>query len=165
MSVQQPNTHDSIFEGTDIKVRRINVPPEFSRFLKANAIYKEQFKEPSTDELRELPSGVLLTQVGLARHIRNAGPLDHSQLLCYRQPLLDNTSTNHFLRTVIDNKEEKYAKDVQEYVRTNSAQMLVDFPFAFQMAYDIHTTGTITEKARERKKVIEERFAEIMDNL
>lgn len=120
---------------------------------------------PTDNELRELPSGVLLMRTGITRIIRNAGARDHQQLICYHQPLLDDTSTDRFLKTVIDNKEGKYTTDVQEYVRTNSAQMFIDFPFAFQMAYDIHTTGTITEKTRERKKVIDDRFAEIIKNL
>ena len=160
MSVQQ-----SIFDGTNINVRHIEAPEGLKRFLKAYSEYKELYKSPSDDELRGLPSGVLLTQVGLARRISNAGPRDHLQLICYRQPLLGNLSTDLFLRTVIENKEGKYAKDVQEYVRSGSAQMYVDFPFAFQMAYDIYTADTITEKTRERKKLIDDRFAEIMENL
>lgn len=160
MSVQQ-----SIFKDTKINVRHIDVPENLNRFLKADLAYKQLYKEPSTDELKALPSGVLLTQVGLARRISNTGLRDHLQLVCYCQPLLGNHSTERFLRLVIENKEGKYATDVQEYVRSNSAQMYVDFPFAFQMAYDIHTTGTITAKTVERKKIIDKRFAEIVENL
>ena len=165
MSIKQPINRRSIFEGTNVKVRRVDIPPKLNQFLRAYSIYKEQFKEPSDDELRELPSGILLTRIGIARIVRNTGPRDHSQLICYRQPLLNNVSTDYFLRTVIDNKEGKYTIDVQEYVRINSAQMFIDFPFAFQMAYDIHTTGTITDKTRERKKIIDDRFADIMKDL
>lgn len=165
MSIQQPVDHDLILEGTNINVRRIDISPEFKQFLKADSEYKNRYKTPSDDELRALPTGVLLTQIGIARIIKNVGPRDHLQLICYRQPLLGNVSTDYFLRTVIENKEGKYAKDVQEYVRTNSTQMYVDFPFAFQMAYDIYTTGTITDKTRERRRVVDDRFAEIMKNL
>lgn len=165
MSGQQPINGETTTENSQLKVRSIEVPPELARFLKTITTYKERFKSPSDDELRELPSGVLLTRIGIARIIRNAGPRDHSQLICYRQPLLDNVSTDYFLRTVIDNKEGKYAIDVQEYARTNSAQIFIDFPFAFQMAYDIYTTGTITDKTNERKRVIDDRFAEILRDL
>ena len=165
MSIQQPSNRETDTKSSRIKVRHVEVPPELKRFLMANSEYKNRFKTPSDDELRELPTGVLLTQIGIARSITSAGPLDHVQLICYRQPLLDNHPTDYFLRTVIDNKEGRYAKDVQEYVRASSAEMLLDFPFAFQMAYDIHTTGTITDKTRERKKVVDDRFADIANNL
>jgi hypothetical protein len=165
MSVHQPDNHKSILEGTNVEVRHVDIPDGLKRFLKADSAYKDRYKSPSIDELRALPSGVLLTQIGITRIIRNAGPCDHLQLICYRQPLLGNISTDYFLRTVIDNKEGKYAMDVQEYVRVNHSQLFVDFPFAFQLAYDIYTTGTITDKTRERKKIVDARFAEIMEKL
>ena len=155
----------SISESSHISVRNIDISPDLKRFLDAYSAYKNRYKSPSNDELKALPTGVLLTQIGIARIIRNAGPRDHLQLICYRQPLLGNMTTDYFLRTVIDNKEGKYTTDVQEYVNTNSSQMFIDFPFAFQMAYDIYTTGTITDKTRERKLIIDKRFAEIMENL
>ena len=165
MSNRQPINSETTVEGSQLKVRHIDVSPKLARFLNATTAYKERFKSPSDDELRDLPSGIFLTRIGIARIVRNAGPRDHSQLICYRQPLLNNVSTAYFLRTVLDNKEGKYTTDVQEYVRINSAQMFIDFPFAFQMAYDIHTMGTITNKTRERKKIIDDRFTEIMENL
>jgi hypothetical protein len=166
MSVQQPTNHElPIFEGTNIKIRHIDISKDLKRFLKADSEYRTRYKSPSNDELRDLPSGVLLTQIGIARIIRNAGPRDHLQLLYYRQPLLGNASTDYFLRTVIDNKEGKYTKDVQEYVRTNHTQIFADFPLAFQMAYDIYNTGTITDKTRKRKTVVDYRYADIMEKL
>lgn len=155
----------SIPEVPHISVQNVDISPDFKLFLDAYSEYKNRYKSPSNDELKALPTGVLLVQIGIARSIRNAGPRDHLQLICYRQPLIGNMTTDYFLRTVIDNKEGKYAKDVQEYVRTNSTYMFVDFPFAFQMAYDIYNTGTITDKTKERKCVIDTRFAEIMENL
>lgn len=148
-----------------LKVQNVDISPDFKRFLDAESTYKNRYKSPSNDELKALPTGVLLTQLGIARIIRNTGPRDHLRLICYRQPLLGNMTTEYFLRTVIDNKEGKYTTDVQEYVRTNSTQMFIDFPFAFQMAYDIYTTGTITDKTRERKLIIDNRFAEILHDL
>ena len=155
----------SIPEVPHISVQNVDISPDFKLFLDAYSEYKNRYKSPSNDELKALPTGVLLVQIGIARSIRNAGPRDHLQLICYRQPLLGNMTTDYFLRTVIDNKEGKYTTDVQEYVNTNSSQMFIDFPFAFQMAYDIYTTGTITDKTRERKLIIDKRFAEIMENL
>ena len=155
MSIQETTNNSSIQEGSRINIRCINASPEFKRFVKTKIVYKDCYKTPSNDELKALPTGVLLKQTGVSRSISGAGSLEHVQLIYYYQPLLGNTTTNYFLRTVIDNEEGKYSKDVQEYVETNSTQMYMDFPFAFQMAYDIYTTGTITDKTRERKRVIE----------
>lgn len=156
----------SIFEGTNAKVRQIELDPKFARFLKANNEYKRLYKTATTEELKAMPSGVLLCGTNsLYRHISGAGPLDHVQLACYKQPLLGGESVNYLLRKITEDDTGKYSPEIKEYIRINRIQTFEYFPFAFQLAYDLYTTGTISEKTNELKKVIDDRYAEIMAKL
>lgn len=165
MSVSQQTPRKSIFEGTNVKVRQIDIDPKFERFLKANGEYRRLYKTATTEELKAMPSGVLCCRTGLYRQISNASPLDHVQLICYNQPLLGGESVDSLLRKISDDDTGKYSPEIKEYIRINRVQTFEYFPFAFQLAYDIYTTGTISEKTNELKKVIDDRYAEIMAKL
>ena len=165
MSVQQPTPCKSIFEDTDGNIRSVEIDPKFARFLKANNEYKRLYKTATTKELKAMPSGVLFYRTGLCRSITNASPLDHNQLACYNQPLLGGESVDSFLRKIVDDSTGKYAPEIKEYIRINRIQTFEYFPFAFQLAYDLYTVGTISDKANELKKIIDDRYAKILEEI
>ena len=165
MSVQQQTPRKSIFEGTDVEVRRVEIDPKFARFLTVNNEYKRLYKTATTEELKAMPSGVLFYGTGLYRSISNASPLDHTQLACYKQPLLGGESVDSLLRKINEDNTGKYSPEIKEYIRINRIQTFEYFPFAFQLAYDIYTTGTISDKANELKKVVDDRYAKILEEI
>lgn len=165
MSVPQQTPHKSIFEGTNVKVRHIDIDPKLARFLKAKSEYTRIYKTATNEELKAMPSGVLFCRTGLCRNVANAGPLDHVQLICYNQPLLGGESVDSLLRKITDDNTGKYSPEIKEYIRINRVQTFEYFPFAFQLAYDLYTTGTISDKANELKKVIDDRYAKLLEEI
>ena len=165
MSVQQQTPCNAIFEDINANVRQVEIDLKFARFLKANNEYKRLYKTATTEELKAMPSGVLFYRTGLCRSITNASPLDHNQLIYYNQPLLGGASVDAILREINDDSTGKYAPEIKEYIRINRIQTFEYFPFAFQLAYDLYTTGTISDKANELKKIIDDRYAKILEEI
>lgn len=169
MQAQAKGQYKSIFEGTNIKVRQIELSPKTTRALKANSEYSRTHGQITEEEIRELPPGVIVYPPyrGIYRTVSGANHLDHVQLVYYPQPVLGGSSTAEFLKRI---KEGAIDKDhpiykYKDYVSGNYWDMCSYFPYAAQVAYDLYTDGKLSERSHELKKIFDERYSAIIRSI
>ena len=158
----------SIFEGTDVKVRQIELPPETARILKAHSEYSRVYDTITDDEIKELPSGTLVyPSKSLFRKVSGCNERHHLQLIHYPQPLLGGDSTAAFLRKVKDSTVHKDhpLHQHKEYVERHYLDLCSYFPYAFQVAYDLYTQDSLSDKSIELEKRVAERYSAILDSI
>ena len=164
MSIQLPINRKSIFEGTDVKVRRIEVSPEFKKLLRIQRAFSEKYGKITPEELKELPEGVVAYPIKpLYRTVSGCTREDHCQLIHYHQPLLGDKTTANILREIreCDKTNNQQYMPLKAYIESHFASLCDYFPYAFQVAYDIYTTGTLSEHAKALEKRVNDRYAEI----
>ena len=158
----------SIFEGTNVNVTHIELPPETARVLKAHSEYSRMYDTITDDEVKELPSGTLVyPSRGIFRTVSGCNHKHHVQLIHYPQPLLGGNSTADFLRKVKDSTfhEDHPLHQSKEYVEQHFWDLCSYFPYAFQVAYDLYTDYSLSDKAIELEKRIAERYAKILEEI
>ena len=164
MSVQKPINRKSIFEGTDVKVRRIEVSPKFKKLLRMQKAYNEKYDKITPEEINELPEGTFAYPTkALYRTISGCTREHHCQLIHYHQPLLGNKTTANIIREIreCDETNNPQYAPLKSYVESHFASLCEYFPYAFQVAYDIYTTGTLSDRAKELENRLNARYAEI----
>lgn len=154
----------SIFEGTAIKTKQISIDPAISRIMKARSRYAELYGTLTEEELKELPSGVAVYPTGLYRTISRAKPLDHIQLIHYKQPLLGDQTTEAYIKTIIESTKPEWS-DVRLYLKNVRELTFDSFPFAFQIAYDMHTTGALSDRVYALEQEFNNRYNAILEEL
>jgi hypothetical protein len=164
MSVQLPINRKSIFEGTDVKVRHIEISPELKKVLKMQRAYREKYDKITPEEINELPEGAVTYPINaLHRTVSGCTSKHHCQLIHYHQPLLGNKTTANILREIRESAKTNNQRylPLKSYIESHFARLCEYFPYAFQVAYDIYTTGTLSDRAKELEKRLNDRYAEI----
>ena len=158
-----------ILDELGIKVVPIELSEEPDRTRKTREIYDTLYHRITAEEIKELPTGTLTEPIKRAvyRILPGCKGDEHIQLIHYPQPILDNRTTFQYLRAIKDCGEGKNASYLpfKDYVTANYQQLYEYFPFAIQVAYDIHTTGTISDRSIELEKRIAERYSNIRQSL
>lgn len=165
MTMQTPCK--SIFADGKIKVRHIEVSPELRRIFNANREYDKLYPTLTDEEYKEMPEGVLLRPTGIFRTISGCGSRDHKQLIYYRQPLLGNYTTDRIIKNFINEhtSDDPKMEELVKYIKNRQMAIYSYFPLAFQIAYDISTTGNLSERTYELAEKYDRRFAAIMETL
>jgi hypothetical protein len=157
----------SIFAGTDIKVRQIELSPEVRRLLLASKEYDRLYPTLTDEEYREMPEGVAISATGLFRTVSGCGARDHKQLIHYKQPILDDYTTDAYIKWIINTPTygNPDMENLIKYIKDRQMAIYSYFPLAFQIAYDIATTGNLTERTYELVDRFDRRFAAIMETI
>lgn len=169
MQAQAMTPRKSTFEGTNVKVTHIELPPETQRALQAYSAYERVHNRITAKEVKELPQGFLASPPERAIHrtVSGCDYDEHVQLIHYPQPVLDNLTTAQFLAIVQESTETENAKYLpfKEYVKQHYSWMWSYFPYAAQVAYDIRVNGKLSDKAIALEKRIEKYRAEAINSV
>lgn len=169
MQDQTTTPRKSIFEGSNVKVKHIEISPEFKIALQAHSEYSRVHNHITDEEAAELPPGFIISppERGIYRTVSGCTGNEHIQIIHYPQPVLDNISTAQFLTKVKESTEINNAAYLpfKEYVKQYYLWMCEFFPYAAQVAYDIHMIGTLSPKSIELEKRIAERYSDIVRSI
>ena len=159
MQAQAITPRKSVFEGTNVKVTHIELPPATQRALQAYSANERIHHRITPEEVKELPQGFLTSppERAISRTVSGCNRDEHVQLIHYPQPVLDNLSTAQFLTKVQESTETKNAAYLpfKEYVKQHYKWMWSYFPYAAQVAHDIRVIGTLSDKAIALEKRVE----------
>ena len=169
MQAQATRPRKSVFDGTNVKVTRIDLPPEITRSLQAYSAHERMHHRITPDEVKELPQGFLTSPPERAIHrtVSGCDYDEHVQLIHYPQPVLDNLSTAQFLNKVQESTETENAAYLpfKEYIKQHYMWMWSYFPYAAQVAHDIRVIGALSDKAIALEKRVEKYRAEVIKSV
>ena len=169
MQAQSMTPRKSIFEGTNVKVTRIDLPPEITRSLQAYSSHERVHYRITPEEVKELPQGFITSppERSIYRTVSGCNHDEYAQIIHYPQPVLDNLSTAQFLNKVKESTETKNAEYLpfKEYVNQHCSRLWSYFPYAAQVAHDIRVIGALSDKVIELEKRVEKRRAEMIKSV
>ncbi len=154
----------SIFEGSTVKVRHVEISPELKKVLKIQRVFYEKYGKITLEEIKELPAGAVIYPIkSLYRTVSGCTHEHHYQLIHYHQPLLGNETTANIISDIrkCDETNNPQYLPLKDYVESRYVRLCEHFPYAFQVAYDIYTTGTLSDRAKELEKRVNDRYTEI----
>ena len=164
MSVQQSISRKSIFEGTNVKVRQIELSPSLKKALRMQRAFSEKYSKITPEEINELPEGAVAYPTrALHRTISGCTHEHHCQLIHYHQPVLGNKTTANIIRDIRECNETNNPQylPLKDYVESHFVSLCEYFPYAFQVAYDVYTTGALSDRTKELEKRLNDRYTEI----